>query len=283
MSDWTDESVVVEGHRLHAVTAGDPDAPVVVLLHGGIIDAAHVTWGEVIDPLAREYRVVALDLLGYGESDKPNAEYSIATHVGMVEGFLETLGRESVHLVGASMGGAVALGLALRSPGLVDRLVLQDSYGLGRELPNGLLSYLLARVQVVNKVSVALLRLSRGLTKASLGSIARDPDELSPAAVDAVWAEAKRPGAGKAFRGFRAAEVTRRGYRTDFTDRLDGLAAPTLLVHGRHDEVFPVAWSERAAARIPDAEIAIFEDCAHWAPRERPERFVERVESFLSA
>ncbi|PSQ03535.1 alpha/beta hydrolase [Halobacteriales archaeon QS_4_69_31] len=277
----TDETVTVEGHRLHYIAAGDPSDPTVLLLHGGIVDAAHVTWGECLDPLAREFRVVALDMLGYGESDKPDTAYSLAHHVDVVAGVVDALPAESVGVAGISMGGGVALGLALRSPGAVDRLALVDSYGLGRELASGRLTYLLARLQVLNRLSLALLSRSRALTKASLAGIARDTDALSPEAVDAAWAETKRPGVGKAFRGFRAAEVTRKGYRTDYTDRLPDLAVPALFLHGEHDEVFPPAWSERAAELAPEADCRVLADCAHWAPRERPDRVVELLRGFF--
>ena len=282
MVEQTHETAVVDGHRLHYVTAGNPDAPPVVLLHGGIIDAAHVNWGAVIDPLACDFRVVALDLLGYGRSDKPDLNYTLSTHVDAVESFLDTVGLESPTVVGISMGGGAALGVALRSPGAVDRLVVLDSYGLGRTLANGRLTYLLSKQGLTNKLAIALMRRSRGFTKASLGNIVSDTDSLSAEAVDAVWEETKRPGVGKAFRRFRASEVTSEGYRTDFTNELDGLDVPTLLLHGEDDNVFPHRWSERAAARIPDAEFRLLEDCAHWAPRERTDTVVEAIRSFVS-
>ena len=281
MVNRTHETAVVEGHRLHYIAAGDRDAPTLLLLHGGIIDAAHVTWGAVIEPLARDYRVITLDLLGYGRSAKPDVTYALSTHVDIVESFAETVGLDSPAIAGISMGGGVALGLALQSPGLVDRLVSIDSYGLGRELANGRLTYVLAQTQVQNRVAVALMRRSRGFTKVSLGNIVHDTDTLSPDAVDAVWEETKRPGVGKAFRRFRAAEVTSDGYRTDFSGRLSELAVPTLLLHGAHDEVFPHRWSERAAARIPDSEFRLLENCAHWAPRERPDTVVDLISGFV--
>jgi pimeloyl-ACP methyl ester carboxylesterase len=271
------ETAVVDGHRIHYLAAGDPGDRPLVLLHGGIIDAAGVSWGAVLEPLARQFRVVAPDLLGYGRSAKPDVTYSLDTHVDVVGSFVETVGLDDPAVAGISMGGGVALGLALRSPGRVDRLVLIDSYGLGRELANGALTRLLSKQGVTNKLAIALMRRSRGFTKASLGNIVHDTDRLSADAVDAVWTEVKRPGVGKAFRSFRAAEVGPEGYRTDFTDRLDGLDVPTLLCHGEHDEVFPNRWSERAAARLPQGEFHLLDDCAHWAPRERPDAVVDLI------
>lgn len=281
MVERSHETAVVDGHRLHYLTAGDPDAPPVLLLHGGIIDAAHVSWGAVIDPLARDFRVIALDLLGYGRSDKPDLDYSLSAHVDLVESFLDTVGLESPAIVGISMGGGTALGVALQAPDAVGSLVVLDSYGLGRELANGRLTYLLSKQGLTNKLAIALMRRSRGFTEASLGNIVSDTDSLSADAVDAVWDETKRPGVGKAFRRFRASEVTRDGYRTDYTDRLDKLETPTLLLHGAEDEVFPHRWSERAAARLPNGEFRLLEECGHWAPRERTDTVVDAIRSFV--
>jgi pimeloyl-ACP methyl ester carboxylesterase len=264
----TDGAVTVEGSRIHYREAGD--GPPVVLLHGGIIDAARVSWPPVVDRLAPEYHVVAPDLLGYGESDLPPGPYSIPRHAEVVAGVLDELDLGPVTLVGLSMGGGVAMQVALDRPDRLERLVPIDPFGLGRELPNGLLSYGLARVQLFNKLAIAAFRRSRGLTRASLGGIVHDLDSLPPAAVDAVFREAKRPTAGAAFRRFRDAEVTRQGYRTTFTDRFGALSVPTHFLHGAHDELFPVAWARRAADRVPDGELTVLDDCAHWAPRENP-------------
>ena len=273
----TGETTVVDGDRIHYREAGDPTDPTILLLHGGIIDAAHVSWGAVIEPLAEDCHVIAPDLLGYGQSALPAGLYSVSRHVDVIEGVVDQLGLESPSIAGLSLGGAVGLGLALRRPALVADLLLIDSFGLGRELPNGLLSYALARVQLPNRIAIALFRRSRRLTKASLGGIVADLEELPEAAVDAVYEEVQRPTAGAAFRRFRAAEVTRDGYRTVYVDDLPELAVPTRLLHGAEDEVVPLTWAERAAGRIPDSELVVLESCAHWPPREAPETVVEHA------
>jgi len=276
----TDGTVTVDGTRIHYLEAGE--GPPVVLLHGGIIDAATVSWPPVIDRLASDYRVLAPDLLGYGESDLPPGPYSIPRHAGVVADVLDELDLGPVTLVGLSMGGAVAIQLALDRPDLVDRLVPIDPFGLGQELPNGLLSYLLARVQVFNRIAIAAFRRSRRLTRASLGGIVHDLDSLPPAAVDAVYREVQRPTAGVAFRRFRDAEVTRDGYRTTFTDRFEEFSMPVHFLHGSHDELFPVEWARRAADRVPDGEVTILDDCAHWAPRENPDAVAAQVKASVS-
>ncbi len=284
MSERDAETTTVDGNRISYVEAGDPEDPPVVLLHSGIIDAGPLSWGAVLDRLADAgYRAMAPDLLGYGDSAVPDGPYTIDRHRRVVEGFVGAVGADRPALVGLSLGGAVALAVHLDGETPLSRLGLVSSYGLGTELPNGRLSYLLARVQVFNRLAVALFRRSRRLTRASLGGIVDDLDALDPTVVDLVHEYAKKPNACVAFRRFRAHEITRDGYRTDFTPRLDAVSVPTLFVHGRHDEVVPVAWAERAAARVPDADLTIYEDCAHWPPREAPADLAADLTAFLDA
>lgn len=275
----TDRSTTVDGHRIHYRDAGA--GPPLLLLHGGIVDAAPISWGAVLDPLAEDFRVIAPDLLGYGDSDTPDVACTVERHVATMTGFCDALDLAEPAVAGLSLGGAVGLGLALDSDVSLRRLALIDSFGLGRELPNGRLSWLLARVQLPNRLAIALFARSRRLTKASLGGIVADVEGLSSEAIDRVWEYAKRPNAGVAFRSFRAHEITRTGYRTDFTPRLGGVDVPTLLIHGARDEVVPLAWAERAAERLPDGRLAVLDDCAHWPPREDPAAVVRLLRTFL--
>lgn len=275
------ESLTVDGHRLHYLRAGDAGPPV-VLLHGGIIDAAHLSWGAVIEPLSADFRVIAPDFLGYGESDIPDVEYTTAFHVETLECVLDALGLERVTLVGISLGGGVGLGFALAAPDRVDRLVLVDSYGLGTQLPNGIVSYVLAHLPVFNRLSIALLRRSRRLARASLGAIVYDTDCITDDIVDAFYAHLQRPGVGTAFRRWRKHEITRSGYRTVYVDRFEAVTPPTLVLHGAEDDLFPVEWSERAATCIPDAELRVVEECGHWLPREKPDTCIHAITAFLT-
>jgi pimeloyl-ACP methyl ester carboxylesterase len=270
-----------DGLSIHYLTAGDPSDPTVLLLHGGVIDCASLSWGGVIDRLAEGRHVIAPDLAGYGESDRPDADYATSWHVEVVESFLDDRGIDAPSVVGISLGGGVALGLALRSPDRVDRLVPVDSYGLGRELPNGLLTWALSRVPQLNRLSLALLARSERLTRASLGGIVVDPDAVPDEVVAELHERVGRPEAGKAFRRWRRTEVTRAGYRTEYTDRLGELSVPTLFVHGEADELFPVEWARAAADRVPEARIETFDGVAHWPPREAPDRFVATLDAFL--
>lgn len=279
-ADVDSETVQIRGRRLHYLTAGAGTRPL-VLLHGGIIDAAHVSWGELVGPLAEEATVYAPDLPGYGASEMPADPLSMPTLVESVAAFLDELSLEDPVVTGLSMGGGVAVGLALAYPERVSRVVALDAFALGRELPNGLLTWLLAKIQVTNHLSVALMRRSRRVTVAGLASLVADPDTLSADVIDRVVAEVNRPGAGRAFRAFRANEVTRSGYRTDYSDRVADLSVPVRYVHGADDDLLPPAWSERAADRTPDSELFVLDECGHLPTFERPDRVRDLVADVL--
>lgn len=280
-----EERVDADGVGLHSLRVDPAErdgGPPVVLLHGGIVDSARLSWGGVLEPLAAELGrpVLAPDLPGYGDSDRPVAAYSTAYHVEMVRSFLDALGIGRVDLCGLSLGGGVALGLALADD-RVERLVAVDSFGLGTDLPSGQLTWAVAQVRALNRLSIALLRRSSRLRRASLAGLVADPDSL-PEEVYPLFADLlEREDPGRAFRQWRAAEVTRRGYATTYVPLLPELQQPTLFVHGAEDEVFPARWSREAAELAPEGEYAELADCGHWPPRERPERFVELVADFL--
>ncbi|WP_340099987.1 alpha/beta hydrolase [Salinibaculum salinum] len=274
--DISDETVTVDGNRIHYVTGGTGGPPL-VLLHGGIIDAAHISWGELLGPLAEQARIYALDLPGYGTSEMPDGPLSMETHVDAVSSFIDELGIEEPVVAGTSMGGGIAIGLALSYPDRVSQVVALEAFALGSELPNGLLTWLLAKIQVTNYISVALMRRSRGFVERSLDSLTADTNTLSEATVDRVVAEVKRPGAGAAFRKFRASEVTRHGYRTDYSRQVSELTVPVRYIHGTEDDLLPPRWSERAAERTPESDLCLLEECGHLAPLEQTGRVADLI------
>lgn len=279
---YDDKWVDVGGTRLHYLHAGgEHDATPVVLLHGGIIDAAALSWGGAIGPLAADRPVYALDFAGFGESDDPDRTPTTGYHVDTLRAFLDRLGLDRAHLVGLSLGGGVAIGTALDYPEHVAALVPVASFGLGRELPSGKATWLAARLGVLNRLNVALLRRSRGYAEAALASLVHDADALPAGLVEEFQELCRRPNAGAAFRQWRDYEVTLSGWRTCYLDRLGQVGSPTLFVHGTRDEVVPPEWSRRAADRVPDADATFFEECGHWVPRERPEALVDEIREFL--
>lgn len=273
----------IDGYRLSYRRAGT-EGPPIVLLHGGGIDDASLSWRHTIDDLADDHRVYAPDWPGYGDSDD-GLEHSTEGYVAILEAFLDAIGLDEddpATLAGISMGGAAALGFALDHPERVARLVLVDSYGLGRRIPAGSLWKSLAHVPGANALGWATLGTSIEAARMGLGNVVADAGDLPSTFVEEFYDRARKPGAGRAFEAFQRVELAGDGTAlTNYSDRLESLSVPTLLVHGAEDPLFPVEWSVRAAERLPNAELEVLEDCGHWPTRERPEQFNGILRAFL--
>src|SRR5438270_7625994 len=161
------EEIILHGHSVSYRRAGW--GPVVVLIHG--ITGSSETWGDVIEPLAERYTVVAPDLLGHGASAKPRGDYSLGAYASGVRDLLGALGHDRGTVLGHSLGGGVAMQFAYQFPERTDRLVLVSSGGLGREV------HLLLRAAVLpgSEPVLPLLASSRVLNAATVtgGFLAR--------------------------------------------------------------------------------------------------------------
>lgn len=191
--DVRERWVEVGGLRVHLLVAGEANAPPVLMLHGGGYDSASLSYGKSVGPLSRDNRVFAPDWPGYGRSDKPKIGYGTGYYVDFLGRLMDALGLERASLVGISMGGAISVGFALRSPRRVERLVLVDSHGLGGEVPWRAASYALVRLPLLNKAVWAALRRSRGMVERSLRTLFYDPRLVTRGLVDEVQRAAKDP------------------------------------------------------------------------------------------
>ena len=282
MGNIKDEWIEVEGLRIHCLMAGQTDALPVLLLHGGGYDSALLSYKSSIEPISQYHRVFAPDWPGYGESDKPKMRYSTEYYVDFLGHLMNALGLEKASLVGISMGGAISLGFSLHSPQRVERLVLVDSHGLGREVPGRVMSYVIVRLPLLNKLVWTILGRSRRMIRWSLQTVFHDPQAVTSSLVDEVFQVAKKPGMGQAWRSWQRNEIGWSGLHTNFVDRLHTLTVPTLILHGADDKYVPVSWSQRAHTLIEDSQLCIFPQCGHWLTREKPTEFNRAVLEFLA-
>ena len=253
-----------------------------LLLHGGGTDSAALSWGHLISRFATNHRVIAPDWPGYGDSDRPEIQYSIPFYISVLADFSNELGLDKFSLVGISMGGAVGLGFTLEYPDRVNKLVLVDSYGLQDRAPAHKLSYLFVRIPLVNELTWWIISRSRSMAAASLRGIFSKPDKVTDELVDLVFAELNKPKAGQAFQSFQKEEMNWSTMTTVYMDRLDEIAVPTLIVHGEQDGLVPVHYAEEANARIRGSQLSIIAEAGHWPQREKPEEFFEIVSGFLN-
>src|ERR671910_256275 len=193
-----DEWIEVGKLRIRCLMAGQEDAPPVLLLHGGGYDSASLSYKQSIEPISQHYEVFAPDWPGYGESDKPKMRYSTEYYVDFLAQLMDALGLEKASLVGISLGGAISLGFSLRWPQRVEKLVLVDSHGLGKEVPGRVMSYAMIRLPLVNKLVWGIMGRSRRMIRWSLQSTFYDHQAVTSSLVDDAFQVTTKPGVSQA-------------------------------------------------------------------------------------
>lgn len=277
------EYLTVDGLHIHYLVAGN-EGPPVILLHGGGLDSASLSWEEIVGPLARNYRVFAPDLPGYGLSDKPSIQYTISYYTTFIEKFIQALDIQQVSLGGLSLGGAITLSLALHRPDLIKNLILVDTYGIQDKVAAHTLSYLYIQVPLLNEFSYWLTKKSRSFIRWTLlASLIYDPQRLSNDLLEKVIQAIHDPYAGKAFMTTQRHDVAWDHIRTNFTARLREIEAPTLIIHGSHDSAVPLNYAQRAHSLLKNSQLSIMQECRHWPQREKPEEFIRIVQDFLDS
>jgi pimeloyl-ACP methyl ester carboxylesterase len=276
------ETIEVQGLRIHCLSAGSAGLPV-MLLHGGGTDSASLSWEPFLRYIAPGHPVFACDWPGYGDSDKPDVEYTTEYYVDFLGHLMDALSLKRASLAGLSMGGGIALGFTLKWSQRVNKLVLVDSYGLQTVTPYGRMGYLLVHMPLINELTWAMIARSRSLTHTSVQALFYNPHAVPgfDALVNELFQELKKPGAGKAWRSYQKSELLPHGPRTVFVDRLREIRAPTLIVHGGEDKLVPVECARQAHRLIEGSELVVIPDCGHWPQREKPEEFNQVVAGFL--
>jgi 2-hydroxymuconate-semialdehyde hydrolase len=259
------------GYNTHYHEAGSGDT--VLFVHGsGPGVTAWANWRLMLPVFARRYRVLAPDVLGFGYSDRPGGiRYGKDVWVSHVIAFLEAKGVANCHIVGNSMGGALALALAVKRPDLVDQLVLMGSAGISFPITRGL-------------DAVWGYEPSRDAMRDLIANyFAYDESIATDDLVDMRYNASIQPGFQESY-GQMFPAPRQSGVDDLATPRAEiaAIAAPVLLVHGREDRVIPVATSYELFALIPDAQLHVFGQCGHWTQIERTAAFNALVLTFLS-
>lgn len=256
------------------------NGPAILLLHG--IGMTHGTWRHVLPRLAKDFTVIAPDLLGHGESDKPRADYSIGGYANGMRDLLTILDIPRVTVVGHSLGGGIAMQFGYQFPHLAERVVLVGSGGLGRTV-NPLIRALTvpgagpmvaaAATPAIRSVAIPLLqRLHRtGLPLTQdLQGLAEVYDSLGD----------RRSRA--AFRHVLRAAVDWRGQVVTMIDRAYlARHMPCLVVWGGKDMVIPVRHAFAAHELLPGSRLHVFMDAGHLPHEDQPGRFADCVADFI--
>jgi len=256
-----DKVASVYGAKVHYVDAGTGSP--VILLHGLADDVG--VWESAIAPLAAKYRVVALDQIGFGRSDKPLLNYRVSTFVDFLDGFLNELKIERASLVGNSLGGWIAADFALTHPERINRLVLCDAAGYA------------ALSKTMDPRALSALRLASRDDIRYLGPLTfRDKRFYE----DVDLAFKQRLATGDSYTVSRILDSMIRG--EDVLDnRLAAIKQPTLILWGREDRLIPLNFAERFHKEITGSRLEVIDNCGHMPHVECPKEFVTAVLEFL--
>ena len=243
----------VSGVRVRYVDRGSKSAPAVVLLHG--FASSLDTWDAVMPVLEKKgFRVIALDLKGFGWTDRPEGDYSPQAQANLVYALLDQRGVSRAAFVAHSWGASVALAAALQHPERISRLALYDAWVYEEQLPT---FFHWARADGVGETLFALWYKERPDDK--IAQAFYDPSLVTEKLVDEVEAALDRPGtvaaALAAVRGQRYVEMQRR-YRT--------IQQPTILLWGREDNVTTLRFGERLSKEMPNAKLVVYPQCGHF-------------------
>ena len=272
-------SSVIAAHVLHREVdgidlcvfergAGKP----LLLIHGQFGD--HRDWEPVLEPLSQHYRVIAPDLPGFGDSEKPDAAYDAAFFTRVLDRLLATFCVEKTAVVGNSFGGQIAGLFALACPQRVSELVFVDSGGF-REVPEAEKQFVAQRFSeaVLAQLTPAIHEFLFAPLFPASASAARDR-YLAKQNV-----KLNRPDRGQYARAlFRSITLSN---NTNLLPDLAGISQRTLVLHGQNDPVVQEALSREAAKRLPNAELVVLDNVGHIPQLEAPERFCAELRRFL--
>ncbi len=274
--DWREHlrETVVDGQRVSYVDVGRGDP--IVFVHG--LSGCWQNWLENIPHFARNHRVLALDLPGFGGSPMPQWEPTIANYGKLVDRFCSELNIHASTLIGNSMGGFISAEVATRAPDWVKRLVLVSAAGISSVRVRRQPAEAAARMMRAS-VPLALDMRVRGLRRKRVRWLLFRGIFFNPLRMrtELLW---EFYNGGTSAPAFMPALQNLLGY--DILDQLDDVHVPTLIVWGRNDRVVPSVDSIEYRRHLKDSKLAIFDHCGHCPMAERPVRFNRLLDGFVA-
>jgi pimeloyl-ACP methyl ester carboxylesterase len=273
-----ERNINVDGLSVRYLTGGEGSP--LVLLHA--LGESALNWRWVLPALARTHRVYAMDLPGFGFSAKPSAEYTPTFFARFIGAYLDALGLERTGLLGSSLGGLVALRLALSEPARVSALVLVASAGLGRAVTYAL------RLPTLPGYGEAAVAWGKTPLGAAQRAWLRVPLLFArPERVPAEWITeqiriAQLPAFMEAAEAALRAQIDLGGQREVLVDQLPDLEMPTLVIWGKRDRVFPYSQAQTAVSYLRQGFLELIPDCGHLPHIEQSEPFVAILSQFLN-
>jgi pimeloyl-ACP methyl ester carboxylesterase len=263
----------VDGVRIHYQEKG-AGAPL-VLLHG--YTASTFAWKDVFDPLSEQFRVIAVDMKGFGFSGKPDGDYTRRAQGELVIKLLDHLKIDRAILCGNSMGGEVSMHTAVRHPNRVSALILVDSSGVtvsggSSTAPS------VAGWPVIGPALMSLALTSDSMVRNGLRQCFYDKSTVTDEQVAAYYRPLKTRD------GQHAAYLARVQAAIDpIEPEINKIGQPTLIIWGAEDELIPLEAGRRLNSLIAGSRLVVFDKCGHVPQAEMPARFTDEVRSFVTS
>jgi pimeloyl-ACP methyl ester carboxylesterase len=263
------------------LVAGPASAPPLLLLHG--LGATKASWLTVVPELARHHRVVAVDLPGFGSTSKPRGRYDPPWFAKHVLSFMEVTGLRDVSVAGNSMGGRVAMEVAMREPRLLRAIACLCPVAAFYERP-----FLWAARVARPEAGILAARLPRAYLAEQLRRLFSDPkrlhDDWYEAAIDDFLQTWRRPTARMAFlASLKNIYVEEPRGEAGFWARLAKRQVPALYVYGRQDVLITPRFGGRVAKALPSAQVEVWDDCGHAPQLEHPDRTAKAMLDFFAS
>lgn len=259
------------------------DSPVVVLVHG--MAGSSGTWLDVIEELGERYTVIAPDLIGHGGSARFRGDYSLGNQASFLRDLMVVLGHERATFVGQSLGGGVVMQVAYQFPQRVERMVLVDSGGLGRQVSTLLKMLALPGSGFV--LATATADPIRAVIGGVRGLMKKVGFQLGPEETQmlAAYESLADPKTRKAFLSTLRSVVDHTGQKVSAADRLYLTAEklPLLVVWGDRDPIIPLHHAHATGDLLPNARVEVFEGAGHFPHNHQPRRFARLVSEFVDS
>lgn len=270
------------GIRLHYVTQGE--GPLMLLLHG--FPEFWYSWRHQIPEFAQDYKVVALDLRGYNDSDKPAAKsaYALPELIEDVRGAIDALGYDQCILVGHDWGGAIAWATAYAHPQRLSQLIVLNlphpaKFAAGLKTPQQLLrSWYIALFQLPLLPELLLQANDYAAIRAAFQSQAINSAAFTEADLDQYAAAAAKPGALTAMLNYYRNLLDGDGLLEQTWDVLE---IPTLMIWGEEDVALGKELTEGTGDYVSDFRIHYIPRCSHWVQQEQPALVNQYMRAFL--
>jgi len=258
-----EEYVDVEGSRIRYLKDGSSKRNL-ILIHG--LGASAERWNNIIPNFSKHYTVYVPDLIGFGLSDKPSADYTTEFFANFIASFLTKLGIKTTTIMGSSLGGQIAVEYASQHPSTVEKLILVSPAGAMKQSTPALDAYIMAALYPDPESAKTAFSMMTGNNK-----------EIDSITVDSFVRRMQMPNAKFAF----MSTILGLKNAPEISQKLEILEIPTLVVWGELDPVIPVKYAEYFVKKIRDCRFYQMEDCGHTPYVESPTEFTKIVLDFL--